>query len=59
MIMIEIENPMEVAEKESLFARTFGRMAPDFIRRKVDERVAQDIEASLLARGIKVAITVR
>jgi len=59
MIMIEIENPMEVAERESLFARAFGRMARDFIRRKVDERVAQDIEASLSARGIKVAITVR
>lgn len=59
MITIEIENPMEVAKRESIFARAFGELARDLVKRKVDERVAQDIEESLTRRGIRAVIRVR
>lgn len=56
MIIIEIHNHREVARRESLLARALHRVAPRFIRRQVEQRVAEEIEAQLSDRGIEVRI---
>lgn len=59
MIVIEIHNHREVARRESLLARALHRVAPRFIHRQVEQRVAEEIEAQLSERGIEVRIRIR
>lgn len=58
MIVIEIRNHWEVARRESLLARALGKVAPRFVRRQVEQQVAEEIEAQLYARGIEVSIRI-
>ena len=59
MIVIEIHNHREVARRESLLARALHRLAPRFIHRQVEQRVAEEIETQLAERGIEVRIRIR
>ena len=59
MIIIEIKNPQEVAKRESTLAKALSRFAPNLIRRKVEERIAEQISDSLSERGIEINISIR
>lgn len=58
MIVIEIHNHREVARRESVLGRALHRLAPRFVHRQVEQRVAEEIEAQLAERGIEVRIRV-
>ncbi len=59
MIVIEITNSKEVAERESLLAKTLGKFTPKLIRRKVEERVLESIEQSFREQGIEAEFSIR
>ncbi len=59
MIIIKIKNPEEVAERESPMARVIGKLAPDVIRKKVEEKVAEHLRNSFWERGIEAEILIR
>ncbi|MDM8526077.1 hypothetical protein QUF80_22105 [Desulfococcaceae bacterium HSG8] len=59
MIIIEIKNPLEVAKRESRIAKALGGLAPELIRRKVEEKVAEEIKDSLTELGIETEISVK
>ncbi|OQY57747.1 MAG: hypothetical protein B6245_15445 [Desulfobacteraceae bacterium 4572_88] len=59
MIVIKIRNHQEVAEKESHMARMLRKLAPNLIRKKVEQRVAESIKESLLERGIEASISIQ
>jgi len=58
VIVIEIRNHREVAHRESILARALGRIAPNFIRRQVEQRVAEEIQLELASRGIEIQVRV-
>ena len=59
MIIIEIKNSKEVAERESPMAKVIGKLAPDLIRKKVEEKVAEHLRNSFWERGIEAEISIR
>jgi hypothetical protein len=59
VIVIEIHNHHEVARRESILGRALHRLAPRFIQRQVEQRVAEEIGAQLADRGIEVRIQIR
>ena len=59
MITIEIENPTELAAKESFWARAFGGLAPRLIQRKVEEKIVASLEEVFEDRGIRAKITIQ
>jgi hypothetical protein len=58
MITIEIENPTEVAARQSFWARTFGALAPGFVQRKVEEKVVASLHEIFEDHGIRARITI-
>ncbi len=59
MITIEIENPAEVAAKESVLARAFGGLAPRLVKRKVEEQIVEQLTAVFEERGIRARIDIQ
>jgi hypothetical protein len=58
MITIEIENPAEVAARQSFWARTLGGLAPAFVQRKVEEKVVASLHEVFEGHGIRARITI-
>ncbi len=58
MITIEIENPAEVAANESVLARAFSGLIPRFIKRKVEEKIVEQLTAVFEERGIRARIDI-
>lgn len=59
MIIIDIKNALEVAANEAFMGQTLCRLAPNMIRRKVEEQVAISIREVFQKRGIDADIMVR
>ena len=59
MITIEIENAAEVAAYESVLARAFGGLAPNLVKRKVEEQVVEQLTAVFEERGIRARIDIQ
>ena len=58
MITIEIENPAEVAANESVLVRAFGGFVPELVRRKVEEKVVEELRTVFAERGIEARIEI-
>lgn len=61
MIRIEIKNPRELAKRESgaLKAKILNKLAPDAVRKKVEEKVVEELKKSFSERGIEADISIR
>jgi len=59
MIIIKIKNSEEVAERESPMARALAKLAPDLLRKKVEEKVVEHLKNSFWERGIEAEILIR
>jgi hypothetical protein len=57
LISIEILNPMELASKQSRFARAFGSMTPALIRREVYRQARDMIDVQLREHGVEPRVT--
>lgn len=57
-IRIQIQNPLEVAQKESAFGRFLGRLSPSLISRQVYLKTAETIGHEFRKRGIRARIDV-
>lgn len=58
MIIIKVKNTMEIAKKESFFARAIGELTPKLIHRKVQEGIIQGIQESFREKGIEADFTI-
>ncbi|MDE2150470.1 MAG: hypothetical protein KGJ55_11720 [Gammaproteobacteria bacterium] len=55
-IVIAIDNPMELARRDSRLAGPLGVLAPRLIRRRVYQRTVQVLAGELSARGVRARI---
>jgi hypothetical protein len=56
LISIEILNPMELAQKESGLARTFGRLTPELVRRELYKEVVERLGMQLREQGVEAEV---
>ena len=59
MITIDIENPSEIAGRQSFLARAFGGLAPGFVQRKVEEKIVEKLEEVFADEGIRATIRIQ
>ena len=59
MITIEIENTAEIASQQSLLARALGAVAPEIVRRRVEEKIVEQLRKVFAERGVRARIEIR
>jgi hypothetical protein len=57
-ITVQIENPQELAARESWAARRFGALVPRVVGREVANRAAQQITDELTRQGVRAEVRV-
>ncbi|HVT35564.1 MAG TPA: hypothetical protein VHE37_08270 [Nevskiaceae bacterium] len=58
MLRIIVTNPEEVARRRSPLANFAAAIAPDFIRQKVDEGIAERLIEQLAAEGVRARVLI-
>lgn len=57
-LVVEIDDPLELAARDSRLAGLLGRLAPRAIRRRVYQRAAAILAEELAARGVRARVRV-
>ena len=57
-VMVEIDDPIELARREKPLTKYLSQVAPELIIKKVYEQIAYELEAGLKEKNVNATVTV-